>query len=71
MLDYEPQGRRYAYEPRLTEEQCAMAATESFLDRVFGGSLRPMLAHFVRQWRPSRREIEELKRILDGEEGRS
>jgi BlaI family penicillinase repressor len=71
VLDYEPRGRRYAYEPRLTEEQCATAATESFLDRVFGGSLRPMLAHLVRQRRPSRREIEELKRILDGEEGRS
>lgn len=71
VLNYEPRGRRYAYEPRLTEEQCATAATESFLDRVFGGSLRPMLAHLVRQRRPSRREIEELKRILDGEEGRS
>ncbi len=69
-LDFKPEGNRYRYEPRASESECAAAATESFLDRVFGGSLRPMLAHLVQQRRPSRREIEELKRILDGKEER-
>lgn len=67
-LDFEAQGRRYVYAPRVSERDSAAAASESFLDRVFGGSLRPMLAHFVRSRRLSRKEIEELKRILDGKE---
>jgi BlaI family penicillinase repressor len=70
-LDYECQGRRYVYEPLVTEQASTDAASQSFLERVFGGSLRPMLAHFVRSRRLSRREVEELKRILDGEEERA
>jgi BlaI family penicillinase repressor len=67
-LDYEARGRLYAYEPMVSERDCVAAASDSFLGRVFGGSLKPMLAHFVQHRRLSRREIEELKRILDGEE---
>jgi BlaI family penicillinase repressor len=67
-LDYEPQGRLYVYEPKVSERDCVAAASDSFLGRVFGGSLKPMLAHFVRHRKLSRREIEELKRILDGKE---
>jgi BlaI family penicillinase repressor len=67
-LGYEPAGRRYVYSPRVTESACAAEATESFLGRVFGGLLRPMLAHFVQQRKLSRREIEDLKRILEGKE---
>ncbi len=67
-LGYVTDGRRYVYQPRFTEPVCAAAATESFLDRVFAGSLRPMLAHFVEQRKLSQPEIEALKRILDGRE---
>jgi BlaI family penicillinase repressor len=68
VLGYVARGRCYVYEPRLTQRACAADATESFLGRVFGGSLRPMLAHFVQQRKLSRREIEDLKRILEGKE---
>lgn len=67
-LDYEAQGRLYVYEPRVSERDCVAAASDSFLGRVFGGSLEPMLAHFVQHRKLSRKEIGELKRILDGEE---
>ena len=67
-LDYEAQGRLYVYEPRVSERDCVAAASDSFLGRVFGGSLKPMLAHFVQHRKLSRKEIGELKRILDGEE---
>jgi BlaI family penicillinase repressor len=68
-LSFAARGRAYVYEPRVTEAQCVTAASESFLERVFGGSLRPMLAHFVEQRKLSRKEIEELKRLLDGKDG--
>src|SRR5688572_26359472 len=44
-LAYEEHGRAYVYEPRVTEQECVSAASGSFVDRVFGGALKPMLAH--------------------------
>ena len=64
-LDYEPRGRSYVYEPLVTERECVAAASASFLDRVFGGALHPMLAHFVEARRLKGRELEELKRLLE------
>jgi BlaI family penicillinase repressor len=64
-LDYEPSGRSYVYEPRATEEECVKAASESFLARVFGGSLKPMLAHFVEQRRLTRGDLEELHKLIE------
>src|SRR5215216_5411001 len=46
-LEYEERGRVYVYEPRVTEQDCVAAASGSFVQRVFGGSLKPMLAHFI------------------------
>lgn len=51
-LDYEPRGRLYVYGPRVSEQECVAAASETFLERVFGGSLEPMLAHLKRRDRP-------------------
>jgi BlaI family penicillinase repressor len=64
-LDYRKDGRAYLYIPLVTEKECVDAASESFLDRVFGGSLKPMLAHFVEQKKLSAKEIQDLKRLLD------
>jgi len=64
-LDYEAQGRRYVYEPLVTERECVAAASTSFLERVFGGALKPMLAHFVASQRLSRSELEELRQLLE------
>jgi BlaI family transcriptional regulator, penicillinase repressor len=64
-LGYQKDGRVYLYLPLVTEKDCVDAASESFLDRVFGGSLKPMLAHFVDQKKLSAREIQELKKLLE------
>lgn len=64
-LAFESQGRSYLYSPRVTEQECVAAASQSFLDRVLGGSLKPMLAHFVETRRLSRGELEELKELLE------
>jgi len=50
------------------QSQCAEAASLSFLERVFGGSMKPMLAHFVARKRLSKEEIRELRGLLDGQE---
>src|SRR5262245_60727031 len=64
-LGYEERGRLYVYEPRVTEAECVAAASGSFLDRVFGGSLTPMLAHFIEQRRLTPEDLDELRALLD------
>ncbi len=69
-LAFTKEGRSYLYSPRVAEKECVSAVSESFLDRVFGGSLKPMLAHFVQQRKLSDQEIRELKRLLEEQPGR-
>jgi len=65
VLGFKERGRMYFYIPLLTEEECVDKESESFLERVFGGSLKPMLAHFVEHKKLSPKEIKELKNILE------
>lgn len=62
------EGRAYLYRPLVSEADCQVHASESFVERVFGGSLRPMLAHFVERRKLSPVEIRELRQLLEREE---
>src|SRR4051812_1949486 len=53
-LGFEASGRAYVYAPLVTEAQCVAVASGSFVERVFGGALKPMLVHFLEQRRLSR-----------------
>jgi BlaI family penicillinase repressor len=58
----------FLYHPLVTQEDCIHAESESFLDRVFGGSVKPLLVHFARKQKLSAADLEELKRILKEEQ---
>ena len=64
-LGFDKEGRGYLYRPLVKESDCVTAESQSFLERVFGGSLKPMLAHFVDHRKLSAAEIKELRRLLD------
>ena len=64
-LGFRKEGRAYVYRPMVNKEDCVDAASASFLERVFGGSLKPMLAHFVERQKLSDEEIRELRRLLN------
>jgi len=63
-VGFRKDGRGYLYRPLVSENECVKAVSESFLERVFGGALQPMLAHFVEHRKLSKAEIQELKRLL-------
>ena len=67
-LGFRKEGRAYLYRPMVKEEESVHAASVSFLERVFGGSLKPMLAHFVERKKLSEEEIHELRRVLKNQE---
>ena len=65
-LGFEKTGRAYAYYPLVGERECARAERRSLLGRVYGGSLRPMLAEFLEdeERRRSRSPIRKLLWVL-------
>ena len=67
-LGFRKDGRGYLYRPLVTESECVKAVSQSFLERVFGGAIQPMVAHFVEQKKLSPEEIQDLKRLLDKKE---
>ena len=67
-LGFKKEGRAYLYQPLVAENDCVTAESKSFLDRVFGGSLKPMLTHFVENRKLSPKQIDELKNLLKRKE---
>jgi len=64
-LGFTKEARAHLYYPKVTERECVRVETRSFLDRVFGGAIPPMLAHLVEESALSEQDIAELRRILD------
>lgn len=64
-VGFEAKGRTYVYKPLVSEHDCVASASDSFLDRVFGGSLKPLLAHFVQAQQLTKADLEELRRLLE------
>ena len=46
-LGYEEERRMYLYYPLVSEDKCIKSETNSFVKRVFGGALKPMLVTFL------------------------
>ena len=55
----------FLYRPLVSEDDCVQAESESFLQRFFGGSVKPLLVHFVKKQKLSAADLEELKQILE------
>lgn len=65
VLSFIEDGRTYNYYPLLTQEECIQAESKTFLNRIYGGALKPMFVHFLEEEKLSPNDIEELKRILE------
>lgn len=60
----EAEGRRYIYTPQLQRDAWLQQTSQSLLDRLFGGRVAPLVAHFSSQRKLSRRDVEELRQLL-------
>lgn len=57
-------GRRYLYTPRITRDAWQSRESRNLLDRVFGGKLSPLLAHFSEHEKLSAKDVAELRKLL-------
>lgn len=68
LIACEDNGQMKTYSPLIAREDAVKQETESFLNRVYNGSISMLVSGFVKKQKLSREEIEELKRILDDAE---
>lgn len=64
VLEARPDGRAFRYFALIPHDQCVRAESASFLKRVFGGAVAPMLVHFCETSDLSDDEVERLRKIL-------
>jgi predicted transcriptional regulator len=60
----ERDGRRYLYSPLLARDQYVSQESKGLLDRLFGGQVAPLVAHFSDQRKLTKKDIAELKRLI-------
>jgi|SRR5436190_12605928 len=58
-------GGRARYLPILTREEYVTGESQGLLDRLFGGELAPLVAHYARHRALSPKEVTRLKKLID------
>ncbi len=64
-IEFKKEGRKYRYYAAVSEAKCVGAQRRSFVRRVYGGTMKPMLAAFLEDADLSAEDISELKKILE------
>jgi predicted transcriptional regulator len=59
------EGRAFRYRSARPERRVMSTLVQEFVDRVFDGAARPLLAHLVTDSRLTKAEREELRRLID------
>ncbi|WP_010095067.1 penicillinase repressor BlaI [Ornithinibacillus scapharcae] len=55
----------YTFYPLYSQNECQRAEAQSFIKRIYGGTLKSLLVQFMEEDSLSEAEIDELKSILD------
>ncbi len=60
--------KSYLYFPKISEEQYKSYANDSFLKKLYNGSINLMLSSFIKDKKLSKDDINDLKKLLDEDE---
>lgn len=58
-------GRRYRYRPLIDQSQWKLDTSASLLDRLFGGRVAPLVAHFSEHGKLSAQDVAELRKLIE------
>ncbi|BFH62367.1 BlaI/MecI/CopY family transcriptional regulator [Paenibacillus azoreducens] len=61
--------RAYLFYPIISEQEYLRSETKSFMKKLYGGALKPMLANFLQDKKLNAQEIEDLKAMFDENQG--
>lgn len=66
-VGFRPEIGGYRYFPMVTRAVCEAEERRTFLQKVYGGDVKPMLTAFLSDEKLTAEDIAELKRLLDQE----
>jgi len=58
-------GRRFLYSPLVSRDNWLLTESKGLLDRLFAGRVAPLAAHFSRHGKLTKRDIADLKRLIE------
>src|SRR5574340_143333 len=58
------QDRAYVYRPAKPKKQVIQGMVREFVNRVFNGSAEPLLVHLIEDQQLSRKDLEEIARMI-------
>ncbi len=64
-VGHSAEGRTFLFYAQLKEDRVKKTATRDLLERVFGGSVGSLVAHLLNNERLSKKELDELHRLID------
>lgn len=64
-IDFDKQQRCYLYYPLLKRETYVVNESQSLLSRLFAGRVAPLVAGFAQTDSLSRKDVDELKELID------
>lgn len=59
--------KAYTYYSNISEKEYKKDANESFLQKLYNGSINTMISTFIKDQKLSKEDLEDLKKILDEE----
>ncbi|HVF58395.1 MAG TPA: BlaI/MecI/CopY family transcriptional regulator [Thermoanaerobaculia bacterium] len=64
-LEREREGRAFVYRPTRSQRRVVRQMVREFVERVFGGSARPLLVHLVEDRKLTPEDLREIARLLE------
>jgi BlaI family penicillinase repressor len=58
-------GRHYLYWPRIERSSYLFVQSSGLIDRLFDGRVAPLVAHFSEHRKLGKKDLEELKRLIE------
>jgi BlaI family penicillinase repressor len=64
-ITHEVAGRTFVFVPLVQEDKYKRNATRDLLERVFGGDVRSLVAHLLQNEKVSRKELDDIRRLIE------
>ncbi|MVP00573.1 BlaI/MecI/CopY family transcriptional regulator [Paenibacillus lutrae] len=64
-INKEESRRAQMFYPLVSEKEYLQSETKTFLQKLYGGAIKPMLANFLQEKKLTEQEINELKQLFD------
>ena len=64
-IAHEVDGRTFVFIPLVKEDKYKRNAAGDLLHRVFGGDVRSLVAHLLQNEKVSRKELDEIRRMIE------